>query len=95
MSYTINAVTRTKIGKGSSRRLRHTGQVPAVIYGPGKEPISINFAHKDIINIQVNEDFYTTDLTIALEGKEVIVRVKAIQRHVFKPLIEHIDFMFV
>ncbi|MBB1439656.1 50S ribosomal protein L25 [Shewanella sp. SG41-4] len=94
MSYTINAVTRTEIGKGSSRRLRHAGKVPAVIYGPGKEPVSIKFEHKDIINIQLNDNFYTTDLTIAIEGKEIKVRVKAIQRHAFKQLVEHIDFMF-
>ncbi|MGX9462184.1 50S ribosomal protein L25 [Shewanella sp. A14] len=94
MSYTINAETRTEIGKGSSRRLRHAGKVPAVIYGPGKEPVSIKFAHKDIINIQLNDDFYTTDLTIVLEGKEIKVRAQAIQRHVFKPLVEHIDFKF-
>ncbi|MGL4448050.1 MAG: 50S ribosomal protein L25, partial [Shewanella sp.] len=41
MSYTIQAQTRTEIGKGSSRRLRHAGKVPAVIYGQGKEPVSI------------------------------------------------------
>ncbi|MGI2171213.1 50S ribosomal protein L25 [Shewanella sp. MF05960] len=94
MSYTINAQTRTEIGKGSSRRLRHAGQVPAVIYGPSNEPVSIKFEHKDIINIQLNDDFYTTDLTIAVEGKEIKVRVQAVQRHAFKPMIEHIDFKF-
>ncbi|QDE31695.1 MULTISPECIES: 50S ribosomal protein L25 [Shewanella] len=95
MSYTINAETRTNIGKGSSRRLRHAGKVPAVIYGPGKEPVSIMFEHKAIVNIQLNDDFYTTDLTIVIDGKEVIVRTKAIQRHAFKQMVEHIDFMFV
>ncbi|MGL5046556.1 MAG: 50S ribosomal protein L25, partial [Shewanella sp.] len=48
MSYTIQAQARTEIGKGSSRRLRHAGKVPAVIYGQGKEPVSIVFEHKDI-----------------------------------------------
>ena len=76
MSYTINAQTRTEIGKGSSRRLRHAGQVPAVIYGAGQEPVSIKFAHKDIINIQLNDNFYTSDLTIVLDGKEIKVRVQ-------------------
>lgn len=94
MSYTITAQTRTEIGKGSSRRLRHAGKVPAVIYGAGNEPVSIEFEHKDIINIQTNEDFYTSDITIVLDGKEVKVRVQAMQRHVFKPLIEHVDFTF-
>ena len=95
MSYTINAEIRTEIGKGSSRRLRHAGLVPAVIYGTGKEPVSIKFLQKDIINIQTNADFYTSDITIAVGGKEIKVRAKAMQRHVYKALIEHVDFMFV
>ncbi|GIU02923.1 50S ribosomal protein L25 [Shewanella algidipiscicola] len=94
MSYAITAQARTEIGKGSSRRLRHAGKVPAVIYGAGKEPVSIEFEHKDIINIQANADFYTSDITIVLDGKEVKVRVQAMQRHAFKPLIEHVDFTF-
>jgi len=94
MSYTIAAEIRTEIGKGSSRRLRHANKVPAVIYGAGKEPISIKFDHKDIINIQENADFYSSDLTISVDGKDVKVRVQAMQRHAFKPLVEHIDFKF-
>lgn len=94
MSYTIQAQTRTEIGKGSSRRLRHAGKVPAVIYGQGKEPVSIVFDHKDIINIQANADFYTSTLTIVVDGKEVGARAQAMQRHVFKPIIEHVDFVY-
>ncbi|RTR39800.1 50S ribosomal protein L25 [Shewanella canadensis] len=94
MSYTIAAEIRTEIGKGSSRRLRHANKVPAVIYGAGKEPISIKFDHKDIINIQENADFYSSDLTITVDGNDVKVRVQAMQRHAFKGLIEHIDFKF-
>ena len=94
MSYTIQAEIRTEIGKGSSRRLRHANLVPAVIYGPGKEPISIKFAQKDIINQQLNADFYTSELTLVIDGKEVKVRAQAVQRHAYKMLIEHIDFKF-
>ena len=94
MSYTIAAEIRTEIGKGSSRRLRHADKVPAVIYGAGKEPISIKFNQKDIINIQENKEFYTDVLTIAVDGKEVKVRVQAMQRHAYKTLIEHVDFTF-
>ncbi|WP_417762661.1 50S ribosomal protein L25 [Shewanella sp.] len=96
MSYTIPAAIRTEIGKGSSRRLRREDKVPAVIYGTGsgKEPVSIVIDHKDIINIQTNDDFYTSVLTIVLDGKEVAVRAQAMQRHVFKPIIEHVDFVY-
>ncbi|WOT03757.1 50S ribosomal protein L25 [Shewanella youngdeokensis] len=94
MSYTLAAQIRTEIGKGSSRRLRHANKVPAVIYGPGKEAISIVLEHKDVIKVQGNDDFYLTDLTISLDGKDVKVRVQDIQRHAFKPLVEHLDFKF-
>ncbi|MBM7072676.1 50S ribosomal protein L25 [Shewanella sp. OPT22] len=94
MSYTLVAQTRSDLGKGSSRRLRHEGKVPAVIYGKGHDAVSIVFAHKDIINIQDNDDFYSSDLTINLDGKDVKVRVQAMQRHSFKPQIEHVDFKF-
>ena len=94
MSYTLVAQTRTEIGKGSSRRLRHAGKVPAVIYGKGHDAVSIVFEHKDIINIQENDDFYSSDLTISLDGKDVKVRVQAMQRHAYKPMIEHVDFKF-
>ncbi|QIR14212.1 50S ribosomal protein L25 [Shewanella aestuarii] len=93
MSYTINAEIRTEIGKGSSRRLRHAGQVPAVIYGPGKESISIKFLHKDIINLAEHKEFYE-GLTLVVDGKEIKVIPQAIQRHVYKPMIEHVDFKF-
>ena len=96
MSYTIPAQTRSaqEVGKGSSRRLRLANKVPAVIYGTGKDAVAIVFEQKDIINLQANDDFYTSDITIMLDGKEVKVRVQAMQRHAFKPLIEHVDFMF-
>ncbi|MGL5046601.1 MAG: 50S ribosomal protein L25, partial [Shewanella sp.] len=69
-------------------------KVPAVISGQGKEPVSIVFEHKDIIHIQANADFYTSTLTIVVDGKEVSVRTQAMQRHVFKPIIEHVDFVY-
>ncbi|RLV59280.1 50S ribosomal protein L25 [Parashewanella curva] len=94
MSYTFNAEIRTEVGKGSSRRLRRAGKLPAVVYGKGKEPMSIVLNHKDIINIQLNDDFYTTDLTVVVDGKEVKVRAQAMQRHAFKPMVEHIDFVY-
>lgn len=41
----LNANKRMEQGNGPARRLRQKGLVPAVIYGPGKEPelLSVNF----------------------------------------------------
>ena len=40
-SFTVEAELRTDLGKGASRRLRHAEKFPAVVYGAGKDPVSI------------------------------------------------------
>ncbi len=40
---------RTDTGKGSSRRLRRAGKVPAIIYGGGREPRALTFDHNALL----------------------------------------------
>ncbi len=53
----INASARKDEGKGASRRLRHTGQVPAIVYGAKGSPESIQIEHNHIWHISQNELF--------------------------------------
>ena len=39
MAFKFNAEVRTAQGKGASRRLRHNGQIPAIVYGGSEEPV--------------------------------------------------------
>ena len=41
---------------------------------------------------QVHDSFYSDVITLVVEGKEVAVKVQAMQRHPFKPKLVHIDF---
>lgn len=41
MSFVFQAEVRSDLGKGASRRLRHADQVPAIVYGAGKEAVSV------------------------------------------------------
>ena len=93
MSFTFEAQVRTDLGKGASRRLRHTNKFPAVIYGKGEEAVSIELDQNSINNAQANAEFFSSVITLVVDGKEVAVTVKAIQRHAFKPRIQHIDFI--
>ena len=92
MSFKFEAEVRTAQGKGASRRLRHAGQVPAIIYGGNAEPVSIVLNHDNVNNAQVHDSFYSDVITLVVEGKEVAVKVQAMQRHPFKPKLVHIDF---
>ena len=79
-------------GKGASRRLRHQGKVPAIIYGAGRPPRSLMFDHNKVIRQLENESFYSSILNIQVNEKSQAAIVKDIQRHPSKPRIMHMDF---
>ena len=93
--FNLDAVVRTDLGKGASRRLRHADKVPAILYGAGKEPVALTLDHNMVIQAQDFEAFYSHVLTLNIEGKKVEALVKDMQRHPFKPKITHIDFQRV
>ena len=46
--FTLNAQARTDLGKGASRRLRHSLSIPAVVYGGDKEAQSLTIVSKEL-----------------------------------------------
>lgn len=48
MADTLNATVRDNLGSRNSRRLRHGGQIPAVLYGHGQESVSLAIPESDI-----------------------------------------------
>ncbi|MCH7373493.1 MULTISPECIES: 50S ribosomal protein L25 [Aeromonas] len=93
MSFVFQAEVRSDLGKGASRRLRHADQVPAIVYGAGKEAVSITVDHKKLILAQEKPEFYSSELTLVINGEEVKVNVKAIQRHPVRYKLVHLDFV--
>ncbi len=93
--FTVKAEVRTDKGKGASRRLRRTGRIPAVIYGAGKEAVSLSVEHDPIVHQLDNEAFYASILSIDIDGRKEKAVLKDMQRHPYKPTILHIDFMRV
>ncbi|TLU67538.1 50S ribosomal protein L25/general stress protein Ctc [Thalassotalea litorea] len=93
--FTLDAEVRTDMGKGASRRLRHANKVPAIVYGAGKEPVSITLAHNKVFRAQEEEAFYSHVLTLNVGKEAVEVVIKDMQRHPFKPQIMHMDFLRV
>ncbi len=91
--FTINAEARKEQGKGASRRLRAANKFPAIIYGGEAAPVAIELDHDKVWNMQNKAEFYSDVLTLALDGKEVKVKIQAVQRHPFKPKLTHIDFV--
>lgn len=92
----LEAQTRTDMGKGASRRLRRLeNQVPAVIYGGDKKPLSIHFQHNKVVKALETESIYSSVFDITVDGKVEHVILKALQRHPYKPVVMHMDLQRV
>jgi len=91
ISFELNAEPRTDTGKGASRRLRHAGKVPAIMYGGGKDPESLTLSHNEVLRNLANEAFYSHILTIKSGGSETSAILRDLQRHPSRPVILHMD----
>lgn len=90
--FEINAASRGDAGKGASRRLRREGLVPAILYGGDVAPGNISVSHRELVKALENESFFSHIITMKLDGSELPVILKDLQRHPARPLILHADF---
>jgi large subunit ribosomal protein L25 len=90
-TYSLKATKRADQGKGASRRLRHAGGVPAIVYGAGAEPVSITLSHNELIRNLQEEAFYSQLITLDVDGSTEVVVLRDLQRHPAKNLVMHAD----
>ena len=91
----LAASERQSEGKSANRNLRRSGYIPGVLYGGKDEPKKISIMEKDIVKATEIAGFATQILQITMDGKEVDVVVKEIQRHPATSRVLHADFMRV
>jgi large subunit ribosomal protein L25 len=95
-NHNIQAASReTQGSKGASRRLRHEGFIPAIVYGGHAEPKCVQFAHNPIWLVSQHEWFYSSILSLDIDGNVEKVLLRDMQRHPYKALIMHMDFLRV
>jgi large subunit ribosomal protein L25 len=93
--HSIKATVRTDEGKGASRRLRHAAQIPAIVYGGHAEPKSIQLQHEKTWVASQNEWFYSSILSLDVDGAVEKVLLRDMQRHPYRQQIMHLDFQRV
>ena len=93
--HSIKAEGRTDQGKGASRRLRHAGKVPGIVYGGGIDPKMIQMDQLQTLRHTQKEWFFSALLDLEIDGKSEQVLLRDMHRHPFKPLLMHLDFQRV
>ena len=94
-SFVIGADLRDAQGKGASRRLRHKGKVPAILYGGKKEPRALILDQQNLLTMIDNERFYSSIVQIKVGEQTQEAIVKDIQMHPAKNLVVHVDLLRV
>jgi large subunit ribosomal protein L25 len=88
----LSASVRTETGKGAARKIRQAGNIPAVIYGHGREAQSLMINARDTDKLLKSIAISSTVIDLSIDGKSARTLIREVQRHPFKRTITHIDF---
>lgn len=88
----LSASVRTETGKGAARKIRQAGNIPAVIYGHGREAQSLTINARDTDKLLKSIAISSTVIELGIDGKSARTLIREVQRHPFKRTITHIDF---
>lgn len=92
MSIDIKAKLRNACSKGATRLIRQNNNIPAVVYGNGKESLSIEINGKEFEFLLKKSGLRTKLFNIDIDGKVENAVLVSIQYHPITDKVIHIDF---
>jgi large subunit ribosomal protein L25 len=91
----IDVQKREKTGKGANRRARSGGLIPAVVYGGGKESVSIEIDRKSMLDLMKKAGSENPIYLLKLGDNERHAMIREVQTHPISRQVVHIDFQRV
>ncbi len=88
----LNASARSENGKGAARKIRMAGNIPAVIYGHGRQPMSLTINARETDRLLTRIATGATVIELNIDGAVSKTLIREVQRHPYKKQIMHIDF---
>ncbi|MGY1738727.1 50S ribosomal protein L25/general stress protein Ctc [Geodermatophilus sp. SYSU D00684] len=92
--YRLVAEARTEFGKGSARRTRRAGRIPAVLYGHGQDVVHLSLPAREFAAVLRNGGTNAL-ITVVLDGQEQLALTKSVQRDPLTRQHEHVDLLVV
>ena len=90
----VTATARQETKKGAMRRLRASGQIPAIAYGKKVTPRAISVSPKDLEGILVSERGRNTVIELDVQGADKLtVLLTEYQYHPVGRHLLHADFL--
>jgi large subunit ribosomal protein L25 len=92
-SATLKAMGRATKGKGSARKLRAAGRIPAVVYGHAEEARSISVDAHELERLFAGISIENTVIDLGIdEAAAIRVLVRETQTHPYRMEVLHVDF---
>jgi large subunit ribosomal protein L25 len=92
----LRARVGRKAGSRESRRIRHGGDVPAIVYGPGLDPVAIQVDSHDLHTALHTEAGANAIISLEVEGgKTLTTMARVIEKHPYRNEYRHVDFVTV
>ena len=86
---------RPSVGLQLGAPVRHDGRIPAVVYGPGVDPIPVSVAARDLRAALSTDAGLDAVLSLQVEGKKFLTMARELQRHPVRGSVTHVDFQVV
>lgn len=92
----LRARAGRKPGSRESRRIRRTGDVPAIVYGSDLEPIPVQVDSHELHTVLHTEAGSNAIINLEIEGGDTLTTMaRVIEKHPFRSEYRHVDFVTV
>ena len=91
----LNATIRKTKGNGPARSLRREGRFPAVLYGPGTQPVMLSVNVRDFEQVVQKGNIRRTIFSLSIQNGSTITKpavIKELQTHPVSGQFLHVDF---
>ena len=95
METNLIATVRENSGSAQSRRSRGEGNIPAVVYGLGMEPVSVEIDAREFTNALKTEAGSNVIFNLEIGKEKYTALAREIQKHVYRNEFLHVDFIQV
>ena len=95
METSLKATVRENSGSAQSRRSRGEGNIPAVVYGLGMEPVSVEIDAREFTNALKTDAGSNVIFNLEIGKNKYTALAREIQKHVYRNEFLHVDFIQV
>lgn len=91
----LAADTTRLTGSRNSRRLRHTGRIPAVVYGHGVDSTAVSVDARALRSALSTSAGQNAVFELDIDGTHHLAMAKVVDHHPIRRTVAHVDFLVV